>query len=95
MDTGHVFTNEIGEGLHPDHVSAHFERLCSEAKVPVIRLHDARHTCASLMLAEGVAVKVVSEMLGHGDVRITLAIYQHVLPGMSADAGAKLSALVL
>jgi integrase len=95
MDTGHVFTNEIGEPIHPDHVSNRFEKLCTKAKVPTIRLHDTRHTAASLMLAAGVPVKVVSEMLGHGDVRITLGIYQHVLPSMGADAGAALSALVL
>jgi integrase len=49
-------------------------------------MHDLRHTCATLLLSRGVPVKVVSEMLGHGDVVITLAIYQSVLPHMQESA---------
>jgi integrase len=60
-----------------------------------IRLHDTRHTAASLMLASGVPTKVVSEMLGHASPTVTLAIYAHVLPGMGEDAGAALSASLL
>jgi integrase len=50
------------------------------------RMHDLRHTCATLLLSKGVPVKVVSEMLGHGDVAITLAVYQSVLPHMQESA---------
>ena len=50
------------------------------------RMHDLRHTCATLLLSRGVPVKVVSEMLGHGDVAITLAVYQAVLPHMQESA---------
>jgi len=49
-------------------------------------MHDLRHTCATLLLSRGVPVKVVSEMLGHGDVAITLAVYQSVLPQMQERA---------
>src|SRR5690606_8216275 len=51
-----------------------------------VRLHDPRHTHATLMLKEGVPVKVVSERLGHSSVAFTMQVYQHVLPGMQADA---------
>jgi site-specific recombinase XerD len=50
------------------------------------QMHDLRHTCATLLLSKGVPVKVVSEMLGHGDVAITLAVYQSVLPHMQESA---------
>ena len=51
-----------------------------------MRFHDLRHTCATLLLAERVNPKVVSEMLGHSSVAITLDIYAHVLPDMQQDA---------
>jgi len=54
--------------------------------VPVIRLHDLRHTHGTLLIQAGVPVKVVSEPLGHGHPAFTIETYQHVLPGMQADA---------
>lgn len=54
--------------------------------MPRLRLHDLRHTHASLMLKERVPIKVVSERLGHATPGFTMATYQHVLPGMQADA---------
>jgi integrase len=49
-------------------------------------MHDLRHTCATLLLGRGVPVKVVSEMLGHASVAITLGVYQPVLPDMQEGA---------
>jgi integrase len=65
------------------------------SKLRMVRLHDLRHTAASLMLAAGENVKVVAELLGHSSPTITQNIYQHVMPGMSDGAGERLSALVL
>ncbi|MGO9343404.1 MAG: tyrosine-type recombinase/integrase [Acidimicrobiales bacterium] len=76
-------------------VSDRFERLVASAGLRRIRLHDCRHTAASLMLASGVPVKVVSELLGHSSPTITLSIYAHTLPGMAHEAGAALSASLL
>ena len=57
--------------------------------MPDIRFHDLRHTCATLLLTKGVHSKVVSEMLGHANVSITLDTYSHVIPGLGdAAAGA-------
>ena len=53
---------------------------------PEMRLHDLRHTAATLLLSRGVNVKVVSEMLGHADISITLRIYAHVIPNMQQVA---------
>ena len=54
--------------------------------MPVIRLHDLRHTHGTLLIKAGVPVKVVSERLGHATPAFTIETYQHVLPGMQADA---------
>ncbi len=64
-----------------------FNQLLDKAGLPhVFRYHDLRHTCATLLLSHGVNVKVVSEMLGHASVSITLNIYAHVLPHMQQSA---------
>jgi integrase len=85
---------EDGRPPHPEHFSDRFDVLVRQAEVPVIRFHDLRHSCATLALAAGIPVKIVSEMLGHSNPAITQSIYQHVLPGMAEDAGAKLTVLL-
>jgi integrase len=64
------------------------------ATVPRIRLHDLRHTHATLLLQAGVSPKIVSERLGHATVAFTMQVYAHVIPGMQADAAAAFSDLV-
>ncbi len=64
------------------------------AGLPPIRLHDLRHVAATLMLAAGVDIKVVSETLGHSDTRITRDIYQSVLDDLARDAAEKVVQLV-
>jgi integrase len=86
-DTGHVFTREDGQAYHPEHFSDRFDRLCTAAAVRRVRLHDTRHTAASLMLAAGRSVKVAQEMFGHASPAITQGIYAHTLPGMAQAAG--------
>jgi integrase len=81
-----VFTNADGEPVHPHSVSQAFERIVARAEVPAVRLHDLRHTHATLLIKAGVPVKVVSERLGHAKTAFTIETYQHVLPGMQADA---------
>ena len=83
-----VFTGDLGEPLRPDSVGQAFRRLVQSADLPVIRLHDLRHTDASHLLRAGVDVKVVSERLGHASVSFTLDTYGHVMPGQQAEAAA-------
>ena len=64
------------------------------ASVARIRFHDLRHTHASLLVADGVAIKVVSERLGHAHPAFTMHTYQHLLPGMSATAAEQFATLV-
>ncbi len=92
-ETGYVFVDDRGRPLHPEGISDRWEVLGRKAGLPVIRLHDTRHTAASIMLKHGVPVKVVSEILGHANTKITLSIYAHVMPGMGMDAVTKTSAL--
>lgn len=94
VDTGLLFTQENGQGLHPHSVSQAFERSVARANVPTIRFHDLRHTHATLLLGAGVHPKVVQERLGHASIQITLDTYSHVMPGMQADAAAKVGAIV-
>jgi integrase len=71
-----------------------FNRTVARIDVPRISLHDVRHTHATLLLTAGVPVKVVSERLGHASVAFTMTVYQHVLPGMQAEAADTFSALI-
>ena len=85
-DDGFVFAKPDGEPVHPDYFSQVFERHVAASTLPRIRLHDLRHTHASILLKAGVPVKVVSERLGHSSPAFTMTVYQHVLPGMQAEA---------
>jgi integrase len=85
-DTGLVFTAEDGTALVPDHVSRLFARLIKEADLPPVRLHDLRHGAATLALAGGANLKVVSEMLGHSTIAITADTYTSVLPEAAREA---------
>jgi integrase len=72
--------------MRPYTLTGKFERILKCAGLPQIRFHDLRHTCATLMLCEGVHVKIVQELLGHSNISITLDTYSHVLPGMGDEA---------
>ncbi|MFF4386194.1 site-specific integrase [Streptomyces sp. NPDC001552] len=94
QDTGRMFTQESGEWSHPGWLTDQFERLVELSGLPSIRLHDLRHVAASLMLAAGIDVKIVSEALGHSDSRITRDIYQSVIPKAARDAAEATAAMV-
>ncbi len=86
QDHGLVFARPEGTPIHPDLFSKTFDRLVARSGLPAIRLHDLRHGHASLLLKSRVPVKVVSERLGHATPAFTMTVYQHVLPGMQAEA---------
>jgi len=94
QDAGLVFTREDGTLIAPDSLTQAFERHVRNAKLPTIRLHDLRHTHASLALAAGIPAKVVSERLGHSSIVITLDLYSHVSPALEEDAAERVAALV-
>ncbi|MBA3825479.1 MAG: site-specific integrase [Ktedonobacterales bacterium] len=84
---GLVFTTPAGQPLHYSQALAHFRLLLEKAGLPLsTRLHDLRHTFATLLLERGVHIKAVSELLGHSSVNITLSIYGHVTRKMQDTA---------
>ncbi len=90
-----VFPQPDGTWYHPDTITSAFGRAVKTAGVPKIRLHDLRHTHATLLLKAGVNPKVVSERLGHSSVAFTLDTYSHVMPGMQPEAAELFMNLVL
>ena len=91
---GHVFTRENGAPWQPDRITKLFDRAVAAADVPRIRLHDTRHTWASLALRAGVHPKVVQERLGHSLIAITMDRYSHCLPSMQESAAELVANLV-
>jgi integrase len=87
QENGLVFVSETGAPLdRRDLTSRRFKPLLKRAGLPQIRFHDLRHTCATLLLTKNVNPKIVSEMLGHASIAITLDTYSHVLPNMQESA---------
>ncbi len=83
-----IFCHIDGTPWRPNTITRAWPMLAARAGVKVIRLHDARHTHASLMLKQGIHPKVVQERLGHSTISITLDTYSHVAPGLQ-EAAAK------
>jgi len=84
-----VFIRPDGSPINPNAVTLAFRRIIKKASLRSLRIHDLRHTHATLMLKAGVHPKVVSERLGHANIGITLDIYSHVLPGIQEAAAEK------
>lgn len=93
-ESGLMFTDELGAPLRPDEVSGWFKELAAAAGLPVIKMHAARHTAATLALEAGVDIKVVSDQLGHSTTTITRDTYQHVRRVQHQDAAEKVVALL-
>ena len=93
-DHGLVFPRIEGTPIHPDYFSQTFDRTVRRLGLPKIRLHDLRHTHATLGLAAGVPVKVISERLGHATSAFTADVYMHVIPDLEHDAADQIADLV-
>jgi integrase len=94
LDTGLVFTTRTGAALDDSKVRKEFHTLLQKAELPRMRLHDLRHTCATLLIAQGVHPRVVMETLGHSQISITMDLYSHVTSTMQAEAAAKMDAAI-
>jgi integrase len=81
-----VFVTVKGTPVEPCNLNRFFVALLQAAKLRHIRLHDLRHTCATLLLAQGVPARVVMEMLGHSAIAVTMNTYAHVMPSLLRDA---------
>ena len=82
-----IFPNPQGAPIRPRSLTQHFKRISKRAGLPATtRLHDLRHTAATLLLSKGIHPKIVQEILGHSTISITLDTYSHVLPNMQKGA---------
>lgn len=92
-DTDLIFATRQGGLLEPGNVVRSFERVLERAGLPSMRFHDLRHSCATLLLVQGVAPRVVMEILGHSQISLTMDTYTSVIPALQ-DAAAKLDELI-
>ena len=88
-DEMYVVAQADGEPLKPNSLTHEFVRFIAGTDLPKVQFHDLRHSHATHLLASGVHPKIAQERLGHATVAITLDLYSHVLPGMQADAAAR------
>jgi integrase len=85
-DEGFIFTSTLGTPLDSSGVTRRFQKLLAEAGLPRLRFHDLRHSCASLLKAQGVWDKVIMEVLGHSSITTTMNLYTHVFESLKQDA---------
>jgi integrase len=86
-----VFTTPIGTPVDPRNDFREFRKLLARAGLPPVRLHDLRHTAASLLLAQHVPARVVMEILGHSQISLTMNTYSHVAPEVSREAADRMA----
>jgi integrase len=94
MESGLVFTTVEGKPLDARNVFRGFQRLLTRAELPHLRLHDLRHGCATLPIAQGVHPRVVMEILGHSQISLTMNTYGHFSPALQREAADSLDALL-
>lgn len=91
---GMVFTTTTGTAIDPRSLNRQLDVLCRRANLRPVRIHDLRHTCASLLLAEGVAVRTIMETLGHSNISMTLDTYAHVMETTLREAAASMDGVL-
>jgi integrase len=93
QDADRIFCQADGSALDPSQVSDKLHRALKKAGLPQVRVHDLRHTAATLYLARGENPKVVQELLGHSTISLTLDTSSHVTPAIHAAAAGRMQAL--
>jgi len=93
QDRDLVFATPVGGAIDPSNLRRSWNRVLARAGVGHVRFHDLRHAHATLLLQQGAHVKVISERLGHAGIGITMDTYGHLLPGIQAQAAARLDTL--
>lgn len=89
-----VFATTRGTPLEPRNVNRSFAGLLTAAGLRHVRLHDLRHTCATLLLDQGASPRVVMETLGHSTISVTMNVYAHVMPKAMRDAASSMDAVL-
>lgn len=94
VDNDLVFGNRFGAPLQARRVIADFHKALRDAGLPRIRFHDLRHSCATLLLIQGVSPRVVMEVLGHSEISMTMDTYSHVVPELRREAADRMESLL-
>src|ERR1017187_1285935 len=94
QDSPCVFTTPIGTPVDPRNDFREFKKLLDRGSLPSVRLHDLRHTAASLLLAQNVPARVVMEIFGHSQIALTMNTYSHVAPEVSREAADRMARLL-
>ena len=94
IETGYIFTTTIGTPIDPRNLYREFQMVCRNAGLGDWHPHELRHSAASLMLAQGVKIQVVSQVLGHSSIRMTADVYGHILDPDRRDAANALGTLL-
>lgn len=92
--TGHVFTSTIGTPLDDCNVTHQFHRILKTAGLPRLRFHDLRHTCATLLIAQGVHPRYVMDILGHSQIGLTMNTYGHAYLAIQREAATKMDEIL-
>ncbi len=93
-ETGFVFTSSIGTPIDPRNLYRDFQKVCENAELSHWHPHELRHSAASLMLASGVKLQVVSQVLGHSSIRMTADVYGHILDPDREQAAKAMTAVL-
>jgi integrase len=94
VEMGLVFATTIGTILDYSNVRKEFKKLLAGAGLPAISPHGLRHTCATILMVQGVPAKVVMETLGHSQISLTLDTYSHVSSELQGQAAEKMDAII-
>ena len=87
-----MFPSRVGTLLDPRNALRGLQAVSDAAGLGQVKIHTLRHTCASLLLAQGVHPRVVMETLGHSGIAITMDVYSHVMPQQQREAADRMEA---
>ena len=94
QDNGLVFANRVGGPTQARRVIEQFHETLQQAGLRRVRFHDLRHSCATLLLVQGVSPRVVMEVLGHSEIALTMNAYSHVVPELQREAAERMQAIL-
>jgi len=95
QDNDFIFCRDDGTAVQPSNIPMRLHRALSKAGLPRVRLHDLRHTAATLHLSRGENPKIVQELLGHSTIVLTMDTYSHVTPALHAAAASRMQSLFM
>jgi integrase len=94
QETGLVFTTRVGTPIDARRLLIKFKIILTKAELPDIRFHDLRHSCATLLLAQGVHPRIVMDLLGHSQIGLTMNTYSHVIPAMQNEVANRMDEIL-